>query len=326
MASPAQSPEIPRPTQSPEARRIGPLETITRLGALLVGIAYVAGFVIVTLHHAQYGIGEISLLRARVFSAGILFGLFVVLPLAVSARIHGYFGFSSSTGLTIETNPGDESIGTTIVDIAMYGTCLALALATSVLFDDQEPKHSWWQSLLTVLSLGGLFFVHRFIKGHPRKCALVVMLFMMGAGWGAIVTRGETFFLRSVWFYVCALAAKGLQKLTSDYGKWRGFEWERYIGIFVSLVLFFSTFVYGHAKFQFGGGAAIPIRLYLTSGANIESLTDQAQAFLVEETDTGFYILKSAKDKTSYFLPRALIRALEFNPTDAVNKSVQAKP
>ena len=94
MASPAQGPEVPSAPQSSGTRSLGPLESITRLGALLVGIAYVAGFVIVTLHHAQYGIGEISLLRARVFSAGILFGSFVALPLAISARVHGYLGYS----------------------------------------------------------------------------------------------------------------------------------------------------------------------------------------------------------------------------------------
>lgn len=83
------------------------LEPLTRLGAVLFALSYGAGFVIVTLHHSQFGIAEFSLLRVRVLAAGVLFIALSLLPIIVAARVFGIFGLDSERAVPIKHKPGD---------------------------------------------------------------------------------------------------------------------------------------------------------------------------------------------------------------------------
>lgn len=70
------------------------LEIASRLGATLFVILYVAGFLVVTFENASFGIVSFGLFRAKVLSAGILFAVFLFLPLLETSRSFGLFGFS----------------------------------------------------------------------------------------------------------------------------------------------------------------------------------------------------------------------------------------
>jgi len=51
-----------------------------KIGTGLLALFYAAGFLVVSIHHGQYGIVMFEFLRARVFAAGILFSLFLGVP------------------------------------------------------------------------------------------------------------------------------------------------------------------------------------------------------------------------------------------------------
>ena len=250
MASPAPQPEA--------AHRYRQLEALIRLGALVVGVVYVAGFIIVTLHHSQYGIGEISLLRARVFSAGILFGLLTALPVVVAARLYGYYGLSTSAGFTVQTEPGEEWIGNAIVGVGMYVPCIGLAFITLTLFQDEFPKHRWWADFMMFSGLLLPWLLRSVVRKHPRKCLAAVIAAMIASGWGAYATEGLSFLLRSLGFYLCAVMTKSARPLLTEPARWRAFEWEQWVGTFLALVFFFSIFIYGHVEFRLA--AAVQFR------------------------------------------------------------------
>jgi hypothetical protein len=69
------------------------LELLTRAGAIAVVLLYGVGFVIISLHRASYGIVQFELFRAKVLSAGIVFVVFLCLPLIVASRAYGLFGY-----------------------------------------------------------------------------------------------------------------------------------------------------------------------------------------------------------------------------------------
>jgi hypothetical protein len=65
----------------------------TQAVAILGVFLYLAGFLTVSLHNASLGISQFNLLRPRIFEAGILFLVFMGLPVLQVARVYGLWGF-----------------------------------------------------------------------------------------------------------------------------------------------------------------------------------------------------------------------------------------
>lgn len=84
------------------------VQVLTQSAAFLVLVLYVAGFLVVSLRHALFGIVQFGLLRARILSAGILFAVFFAVAIFPVARIFGLFGYEewSPLGTTGEATAG----------------------------------------------------------------------------------------------------------------------------------------------------------------------------------------------------------------------------
>ncbi len=301
------------------------LEALTRVSAVAIGSIYVAGFIIVTIYHAEFGIGEIGLFKARVLSAGILFALLTALPVALAGRIYGYFGLGPAMTI-MPTEPGKEWLGELHAGIRLYLPCLALVFVTLTLFQDDPPATSHWGVGAIIVSYS-LIYCLRFLPTKYLGATLLVLIAaIVGLGWGTYHFQGQAFFLRSLWFYLCAVATKGMHGFVHDPAKLRTLEWETWVGALVIVLSFFSVSVYGHAKFRYGGGAAVPVRLYLSSDAPKLFPSDAVQTGLLEETDAGFYIVRDSKDPSSLFIPRSEVRALEFNVPDSAKTDSSKSP
>jgi hypothetical protein len=309
MASSAQQSFTP-PGSSLSAR----IEFLTRVGALFIGSVYFAGFITITVHHAQFGIGEINLFKARALSAGILFALLTALPVFLAARISGYAGLHSQSGFVISTEPPHENLSDIIVAIAMYMPCYGLSYSTMILFEDKWPNLApWWAHVAFWAGALALPIISPFTKKYPYKCIAALLVAVVALGLGVYRIDGGAVWSRTLWFYACALLTKWAKPYLRDSSRWRSFEFERWIGVLLLLIVYFSTFVYGHARFRFGGGAPVPIRLYLVTDAPNLFHDNPASALLIEETENGFYVLRTANDTVALFAPRSIIRALEFN-------------
>ena len=307
MASPAQEP-------IPKAPGLARLEALTRIGALVIGSVYVAGFIIVTLYHAEFGVGEISVFKARVLSAGILFALLTAFPVMLAAQTFGFGGFSGYGRFVVETEQGKERAGGAFAVLGMYVPCLGIALLTRALFQDEQLVPSIPIILLMSAALVSLVPISRMMKKHSIIRVILYVLATAVICWCAYKTMGRSLVLRSVWFYSCAVVARVIHPFFGQPIMLKAFtEWESWIVGLLALVSFFATTLYGHVQFRYGGGAAVPIRLYLSGDAPTLFAPVPTPAWLLEETDAGFYILRAPKDVSSLFIPRSSVRALEFN-------------
>jgi hypothetical protein len=70
------------------------LDLVSHAGGLLLVALYVAGFLVAPFANASRGVVELSLFRARVLSAGVLFLVFLALPILEAGRAFGLFGFA----------------------------------------------------------------------------------------------------------------------------------------------------------------------------------------------------------------------------------------
>ena len=128
------------------------VEPFTKVGAVVVALTYVAGFVVVNLHHGHLGL-ELSLLKARVVAAGVLFGVLTLIPVVFLTRIHGSFAPRPTSALPNGTND-DGPIGTLIRRLELYPQCVALALPFIMLFEQggSEKTGTPWGTGLVFIS------------------------------------------------------------------------------------------------------------------------------------------------------------------------------
>src|ERR1017187_5971609 len=75
-----------------ESRLVAGLEVTARAVAVFAAVVYGAGFLIVAIHHAQYGIAQFDPLKPKIFSTGIVFILLTGLTTMAAFRMFHIFG------------------------------------------------------------------------------------------------------------------------------------------------------------------------------------------------------------------------------------------
>src|SRR5713101_241111 len=80
------------PVQQPDSGlnplvKLSPVVDVLSKGIAGIAIAlYGCGFLIISLHHSQYGFSETNPFRPRILAAGAWFFLFTAIPIAVALR------------------------------------------------------------------------------------------------------------------------------------------------------------------------------------------------------------------------------------------------
>ena len=90
------------------------LEIATRVAAVLIAAAYVAGFLVVTIHHARLGIWQFDLLRPRILSAGTTFLVLLSLATATTLGAHRLLGIG---GVGLPAQPHEQKAAATLVTV-----------------------------------------------------------------------------------------------------------------------------------------------------------------------------------------------------------------
>lgn len=230
----------------------GVLEPLARLGAILFGATYLLGFLIVIQHHADFGIVDVGVFRARVMAAGILFDVLTILPIILASRIYGWLGLSSTSGYFLRTRDEDRVFKEIILATSLYIACAVLANLVSVLFTTGTQDPNLWFMLGLVPAAITAPLTSKYSFDHIRKMAVLNVVSAISFGWSMTMLSGRNCLWRSLWFYACGLAMRFFRG-TFRGGGWRKIEWERNLGLVLGLLLFFSISIYGTVKFQFGG-------------------------------------------------------------------------
>jgi len=237
------------------------------MGSGLLATLYVAGFLVVSVHHGQYGIVMFEFLRARVFAAGILLTLFVAFPMLATWICMRFFEHWKTRG----------KLGSWINAFIFF----LLALQTWVMV-----AGSWMSGMAR--SFSGLFTVST-SPFKPPLSIFAVWFLVLGAIFAV------HFRLRRPVKLLRAAAQQGPYFFVAG----------------LTVILYFATVPYGIVIPFWGGGLPTPVTVHLSSKIPFSDSTD-VSAYLVDETERGYYLIHRRDDHRASFVPREAVTSIDF--------------
>jgi hypothetical protein len=291
------------------------IERLLSYGTAVFAFIYGAGFLVVSIHHAQYGLPFFDFLRARCFAAGLLLTLLVTLPIVAASRTFSLFGLR----LPVE-NKAVKKENVKLADICVMcgfsGVGFGLAYAVTPLFSWTYAftKYPYW--LIAVMAINGLGVLtyRRYINIHPVFTLLVNVIGLpisLFALWKAI---DHEMFLVAMWFYLLGLCFIFLHSIFRMPDALRRTDIEKLGTLLLGVVLFFATSIYGKVNFAWGGGMLVPVTVHLIRPTAFSDSIN-VSAFLIDETDKGLYLTHKPEDKKASFIPREGIASVDYTPS-----------
>jgi hypothetical protein len=290
-----------------------------RAGGLLVAAAYVFGFLVVTTHHAQFGISDFTLLRPKILTAGTCFLAVTLFAVFTGLRTFGLAGLSG-VGLPVDAKPARERETVYMIRVfVLWSMSLAVALFVGPLLFQDGPWQPWLRlrEYAAVAVCGGAAQVCEHLPRIPRKYRILLIVSLQ-LGLAAFAWRffAESVFWLGLWM--------GLVSWTSAaFGAWfqnteklaRIVQIESILMLVGSgLLVFYSLTLYGRIQPWLGGGAPLRVDFALRDSVPFINGHD-VQASLLEETEHGFYIVHEGG--RAVFIPRDVVRSVRYRPSSS---------
>jgi hypothetical protein len=295
------------------------LEFCLKFGALFFGLVYALGFLIVAIHHSTLSIPEFDPLKPKIFSAGIVFILFVSFPVLAALRAFDLFGLGVVRSTGFQVSEGNEAAATAVLIFFFWWVGFAFSLTIGQIFVGDVLQWGPRGGIAETVSIGvvALYVAlsRKYFNRFPDTFASTALLVVIA---DAIVTfkfLNRTLFWLSLWAYAVGLGGAYCLRLLNDPQKRRKFEWERLLPYVAIVIASYSTFLYGHIPPHYGGGKPTPSTLYFASKVPFTN-ADSANVQFLEETNSGYYILATGDEKHAYFLRRDLVSAIHFGVPD----------
>jgi hypothetical protein len=283
-------------------------ERIVKFGTSAIAVIYTVGFLVVATAHARYGIIMFDLFRSRVLAAGLLITLLVLLPVIMGRRVYdkwlaiknkppglaGYFVLGVIllwVWVVVACQfyplfPGNSRTSLTCV----FGCCLGdarLCFCIGVGRAFFQPQTSWFPSDAT----GPI--------GNPQLLRLRMFS-------GAL-------FALTIWLIIFTAAPVAFSRfITREKAEGRKTEWYfASAGYCIVAVIAFTHLLYFKIKPAWGGGLPQHVTVNLTKSIPFSN-SGNVQAFLIDETDKGYYLTHKADDHRASFVPRDAVGSIDF--------------
>jgi len=298
--------------------QLGPLAPA---GALLLVGVYVSGFLVVSLHYASYGIAQFDVLRSRVLSAGVLFLIFLAVSMTVASYAYELF---NAEGLREKR---ELEAGASIFSHVAYNLSVEAVLFWNLFFFDVGVAFfmslllqdfgidSWMLGYFLVSGIiGALILVIVGYWGFSKKpvwCGALALTALTLGLCGLIFPKRWADLSLVAWFVVSGRMFVSVVRQTRNFGKGLGINLHRWVLGTVGVVSFFAWSVYPKIKPALGGGVPIVVRMQFTDKSPLDG-SFNPQVWLIDESDKGFYILRSKEDKKAVFIRRELISAIYY--------------
>jgi hypothetical protein len=301
-------------TKDAPAPLLTTLDVLVRVGGIGIGAAYVAGFLVVATHHAQFGISDFTLLRPKILTAGTCM-------LAV-------FFFAYAIGLRALSIGGLTGVGTPLIDpgdgvaaftrgLGLASTCVAFALFVGPLLFQDGPWQPWQRVgeygpvVLAGLASG---FAENYARSPAWLRSLLVAAIQAAFVWYAALYFQESVFRLGLWMLSIAWLGAlftGWSRAISGLG--RVVALESLLVLFASgLILWYSLDLFWRIQPWLGGGA--PLRVEFSLREQVPHVKGtEFRAYLIEETPSGFYIARGAA--SAVYIPRENVRSATFSLT-----------
>src|SRR6266704_3817778 len=88
------------------------LKVLAQLAGACVAAAYIGGFLVVSGYHAKYGILGISFVRPKILTAGVVFFVFLAIPIYELGLIYGWPVFLNALKSQLTTDTVTTPVST----------------------------------------------------------------------------------------------------------------------------------------------------------------------------------------------------------------------
>lgn len=303
------------------------VQPMAQSAAFLVLVLYVAGFLVVSIRHALFGIVQFGLLQARILSAGILFAVFFAVAIIPAARVFALFGYEEWALLQ---STSEATAGRRLVFrwLNFFMTALAFCLMMRVFLED----HIHWTVVAWLLLGSALLAGWAGRLQVDKRPSVSVLLGLVAISLVLILVHRVGDFglwVLFLWFTWVALMAQFINSPVRDPGRIRHLRWEAWVGSFIATISLFAVFLYPRIWPALGGGVPLPVTIQFSDKSPLDGAS-RSQVWLIDETELGFYILTAEHQGKAVLLPRNLVSAVYFGETPVGQKTEQpnlgAKP
>jgi hypothetical protein len=219
---------------------------------------YACGFLIVSLHHSNFGFIGTNPFRPRIAAAGAWFLFLTAIPAFTATRLAGQRSWRQLAQLSYP----------------YYFGCLFLSIPVSMVFDFADsseflapPVVRWWWLIALIIFLGILLFLQESKRIPSVVSAIASVLLVVFYVQASVRELFEhRFGLSSIglWFFVIGMATIIELKVRPRSG-----DWEKTVFVALGALLLFAGFYYPHIKASWGGGTLVNITMYFTKDSAI---------------------------------------------------------
>ena len=300
------------------------LDLFSKLAATSVLLVYAIGFLITSLYCVDFGFSPVNPFRARVASAGVWFGILVLVPMFVGRLV-----LRRHVAMRVEAKPWQRW---SVFAFAVYLTSYSAAFLFSLAFQIREPLRPSVIPFaiaigITVLVTGPIY---KWWKKRTLSTVIVLatLVILIYANMFRALTLGHGFTVDALvlWIFAIALAAvTDLYDFPANSG-WHT-DWYAAAAWVLILLTVFASHVYPNIKASWGGGETLPVTLYLNGNAPVMP-NQRWHVQLIEESDNGYYVLNKG-EKRAAFIPRSAVALVYFSDAqpnfDKTSSDVQPK-
>jgi hypothetical protein len=298
------------------------LEIISRSFAVLIGSVYAAGFLVASIYLAEYGATPTSLFRPRFMGAGVLFWLFVALPAptGIYARRFSAERWTDSQSQAKASSKVHVFSSVHFAAFLYVSSVVLAAIMSGFLWDRAVFNWHFFVIAATYLvAMGGIVYAHTFAPVTGRGALLSLLCaVLLFAVLGEFAGQG---------FQILVLWVAGAGAVADDVARhWpsmKQLEGHRPEFLFVTLMAaatFFARAIYPRIRPEYGGGDPSPAVIQFNNVPPFD-MPDRSSVWLLEESEDGYYVLRSKGSTKAVFLPKKIIRGIYFGA--ATEKSGQ---
>jgi hypothetical protein len=283
-----------------------PLEVLAKAAAALLVIFYIFGFLVVSAANYKHGITNFGLFRVRVVSAGVLAALFSG---AASWLWEGAFGLPARRK---EDAPATWSLSV---------KCLAFLVAVrftswflnGLIFSAPPSKYAGWRIVLYLLTVAVIAIPSQTKRKYPiwfsSLCWVMVVIFAVAEAAFQWRTGADHIFL---WFLFIAVIAEATTSNLKVVNTIRDVNWLMLTTDLALVPILFGTVLFEKIPPRFGGGKPVPVVFQFAGTSPIDGAVKD-KFWLLDEGDSGFYVLQAPEDKKGIFLPRSSVAAIYYD-------------
>ena len=309
----ATSHEVNR-SRTAAGRLLEQFEPFGRVAALMIGAVYVLGFFIVALHQSAFGIAQLEPFKPRIIGAGASFIFLSVVAVVTTFRQFGsltQFGGPSSGEPVAKT--WDRVLAIAGMYPVIYGA--SIPLGAVFLVHEESPQHSldWLPAVFFAVWFFALLFAQYKRRSWPKTSQAVAVGTSMFVFVSQAIFGNRGVFFLSLWFLIAGVGAVviGWALRRNPRDLLMKDQWETQIPMLVAIFILYANHVYSRMKPEFGGGAPVPAVLELKQQLKAFKVTEPS-VLLLEETDKGYYVLRTSSDKSAVFVSRDLVSTVSF--------------